>query len=200
MKKELFAFFSFSIVARAFPLLLLPFITKLGDDYDIAEFMLFLSASTFFSMFFLFGTQFEFTRVFFQKPEKLKLETIANKKTPLEVSAAKPFRGDETLYNPEDLLLSALASCHMMSYLYVCAQHNIEVLNYEDNAEAVLEVEGSGSGRFKKVTLNPVVTIKDASKKEFANALHTKANGLCFIANSCNFLVVHDAEIVINAR
>ena len=126
--------------------------------------------------------------------------TIANKKTPLEVSAAKPFRGDETLYNPEDLLLSALASCHMMSYLYVCAQHNIEVLNYEDNAEAVLEVEGSGSGRFKKVTLNPVVTIKDASKKEFANALHTKANGLCFIANSCNFLVVHDAEIVINAR
>ena len=76
MKKELFAFFSFSIVARAFPLLLLPFITKLGDDYDIAEFMLFLSASTFFSMFFLFGTQFEFTRVFFQKPEKLKLETI----------------------------------------------------------------------------------------------------------------------------
>ncbi len=60
------------------------------------------------------------------------LVTIANKKTHLEVSAAKPFRGDETLYNPEDLLLSALASCHMMSYLCVCAQNNIEVLNYED--------------------------------------------------------------------
>ena len=82
--------------------------------------------------------------------------TIANKKALLEVSAAKPFRGDDTLYNPEDLLLSALVSCHMMSYLYVCAQHNIEVLNYEDNAEAILDVEASGSGHFRKVILYPV--------------------------------------------
>lgn len=124
--------------------------------------------------------------------------TIPNKNAPLEVSAAKPFRGDETLYNPEDLLLSALASCHMMSYLYVCAQNNIEVLNYEDNAEAILEVEGSGSGRFKEVTLNPLVTIKDASKKELAKTLHEKANRLCFIANSCNFPVEHYVEIVVN--
>ncbi|MDG1729379.1 MAG: OsmC family protein [Algibacter sp.] len=124
--------------------------------------------------------------------------TIANKKIPLEVSAAKAFRGDEALYNPEDLLLSALASCHMMSYLYVCTQHNIEVLDYEDNAEAVLEVEASGSGCFRKVILNPVVTIQDASKKELAKTLHTKANSLCFIANSCNFPVEHYAEIVIN--
>lgn len=123
--------------------------------------------------------------------------TIANKKAPLEVSAAKAFRGDETLYNPEDLLLSALASCHMMSYLYVCAQHNIAILNYEDHAEAILDVEASGSGRFRKVTLKPVVTIKDASQKELAKTLHVKANSLCFIANSCNFPVEHHAEIMI---
>ncbi|WP_282122462.1 OsmC family protein [Algibacter mikhailovii] len=123
--------------------------------------------------------------------------TIPNKKAPLEVSAAKPFRGDETLYNPEDLLLSALASCHMMSYLYVCAQHHIAVLNYEDHAEAILDVDGSGSGRFKKVTLHPVVMIQDATKKELAKSLHAKANALCFIANSCNFPVEHQAEIYI---
>lgn len=123
--------------------------------------------------------------------------TIANKKTPLEVSAAKAFRGDETLYNPEDLLLSALASCHMMSYLYVCAQHNIEVLNYTDTAEAILNVEASGSGYFSKVNLKPVVTIADAKQKELAKSLHNKANSLCFIANSCNFHVEHHAEILI---
>ena len=126
--------------------------------------------------------------------------SIANKKTPLEVSAAKPFRGDETLYNPEDLLLSALASCHMMSYLYVCAQNNIEVLNYIDNAEAILDVEASGSGQFRKVTLNPVVTIQGASKKELAKTLHAKANSLCFIANSCNFPVEHIAEVVVKGQ
>ena len=123
--------------------------------------------------------------------------TITNKKVPLEVSAAKPFRGDDTLYNPEDLLLSALASCHMMSYLYVCAQNNIEVLTYTDNAEAILEVESSGSGSFKKVILNPVVTIKNASQIELAKALHNKANSLCFIANSCNFSVEHIASIIV---
>ena len=123
--------------------------------------------------------------------------SIANKKAPLEVSAAKPFRGDETRYNPEDLLLSALASCHMMSYLYVCSQNNINVLSYTDTAEAILNVEASGSGRFTKVTLKPVVIIEDSSQIELAKALHTKANNLCFIANSCNFTVEHYAEVTV---
>jgi organic hydroperoxide reductase OsmC/OhrA len=42
----------------------------------------------------------------------------------------------ETLYNPEDMLLSSVVSCHMMSYLYVCEQNGIEVLSYTDSAEA----------------------------------------------------------------
>ncbi len=46
----------------------------------------------------------------------------------LNVSAAKAFKGDPQLYNPEDLLLSSVVSCHMMSYLYVCSQNGIEVL------------------------------------------------------------------------
>ena len=123
--------------------------------------------------------------------------TIANKVSGLTVSAAKYFRGDETLYNPEDLLLSALASCHMMSYLYVCSQHNIEVLSYTDQAEGDLEVVASGSGSFKCVRLKPVVTIKDANQKALALSLHTKANALCFIANSCNFPISHEATIVV---
>ncbi|KAB1071931.1 osmotically inducible protein OsmC [Tamlana haliotis] len=120
---------------------------------------------------------------------------IAGKKQGLEVSAAKPFRGDEGLHNPEDLLLSALASCHMMSYLYVCSQHNIEVLSYTDQAEGILEVQSTGSGSFTKVILNPVVTIKSEAQKELALSLHDKANQLCFIANSCNFPISHHAQV-----
>lgn len=123
--------------------------------------------------------------------------TIANKVSDLPVSAAKPFRGDDSLYNPEDLLLSALASCHMMSYLYVCAQNNIEVLSYSDDAEGDLEVTPSGSGSFKTVRLKPMVTIKNASQKVLARRLHDKANQLCFIANSCNFPIIHHAKIVV---
>ncbi|MBU2940259.1 OsmC family protein [Lacinutrix sp. C3R15] len=123
---------------------------------------------------------------------------IANKTSTLQVSAAKPFRGDDNLYNPEDLLLSALTSCHMMSYLYVCAQHNIEVLSYTDHAEGDLEVHASGSGNFKIVRLQPVVTIKNASQKDLAQSLHVKANQLCFIANSCNFPITHVATVEVS--
>lgn len=112
----------------------------------------------------------------------------------LEVSAAKAFKGDAALYNPEDMLLASLVSCHMMSYLYVCAQVGIEVLSYADAAEAILEVNDDGSGRFTEVILNPKVMIAQTDRTEEALALHKKANELCFIANSCNFPVHHNPK------
>lgn len=112
----------------------------------------------------------------------------------LNVSAAKAFKGDPALLNPEDLLLSAVVSCHMMSYLYVCAQNGIEVISYQDNAEADLEVSHNGSGRFTEIRLYPKVIIKQNEKINEALNLHLKANELCFIANSCNFPIFHFPE------
>ena len=80
-----------------------------------------------------------------------------------------------------------------MSYLYVCTQNGIEVLEYSDNAEATLEVAPDGSGRFTEVRLNPKVIIANSDQIELALELHKKANQLCFIANSCNFPVLHNA-------
>lgn len=53
----------------------------------------------------------------------------ADGKEALAISAAKVFKGDSALYNPEDLLLSSLMSCHMMSYLYVCERAGVELLS-----------------------------------------------------------------------
>lgn len=120
---------------------------------------------------------------------KLKNHTIRIEgKKVLEVSAAKPFKGDESLHNPEDLLLCSVASCHMMSYLYCCQQNNIEVVAYdEDNAEAILEVNSNGSGSIIKVLLKPQIKIKHSHDIQKAIELHSEAGRLCFIANSCNF-------------
>ena len=126
----------------------------------------------------------------YNKSHQIKIEG----KPVLNVSAAKAFKGDPEVYNPEDLLLSSLVSCHMMSYLYVCSQNGIEVLEYSDHAEATLEVSPDGSGRFTEVRLNPKVKISDPEQIELALGLHQKANQLCFIANSCNFPVLHEAS------
>ncbi|MET3025368.1 OsmC family protein [Flavobacterium sp. UW10123] len=127
---------------------------------------------------------------FYSKSHQIKIEG----KSVLNVSAAKAFKGDPSLYNPEDLLLSSLVSCHMMSYLYVCSQNGIEVLEYSDNAEATLEVNLDGSGCFVEARLYPKVKISNSDKIELALELHQKANQLCFIANSCNFPVLHEAS------
>jgi organic hydroperoxide reductase OsmC/OhrA len=125
----------------------------------------------------------------------LKTHQIAIEgKENLNISAAKAFKGDPSLYNPEDLLLSSLVSCHMMSYLYVCSQNGIDVISYQDDAEATLEVSENGSGRFVEVRLYPKVVIKQQEKIAQAISLHVKANELCFIANSCNFKIVHFAS------
>ncbi|UPZ16870.1 OsmC family protein [Flavobacterium humidisoli] len=127
---------------------------------------------------------------FYSKSHQIKIEG----KPVLDISAAKAFKGDPSLYNPEDLLLSSLVSCHMMSYLYVCSQNGIEVIEYSDNAEAILEVNPDGSGRFVEARLYPKVKISNPDQINLALELHQKANQLCFIANSCNFPVLHDAS------
>lgn len=119
-------------------------------------------------------------------------------KQELQISAAKAFKGDQSLYNPEELLLSSLSSCHMMSYLYCCSIHHIEVISYIDNAEAILELNSNGSGEISKVILNPQVVIKDETMKQLAIDLHKKANDLCFIANSCKFPVKHTPVVTVN--
>ncbi len=114
-------------------------------------------------------------------------------KIDLEGSADPSFRGDKTKHNPEDLLVAALSSCHMMSFLHVCAVGGVIVVDYVDHATGHMVTTSDGAGYFTEVTLNPVVTVAAPSMIEKANEFHEKANRLCFIANSVNFPVKHQA-------
>ena len=108
-------------------------------------------------------------------------------------SSDPTFRGDKSRHNPEDLLLAALSACHMMSFLHVCVLENIIVTGYVDNATAEMQVNADGSGQFTSVTLNPMVTVASIEMAAKLNELHSRANKLCFIANSVNFPVHHKA-------
>lgn len=109
------------------------------------------------------------------------------KEKSIAVSAAKKFKGDAALVNPEELILSSLMSCHMMSYQYVCNKAGINLISYEDEAALTLAVANDGSGRITKATLRPKCNIADTDDETLAIQLHDKAHQLCFIANSCNF-------------
>lgn len=119
---------------------------------------------------------------------------VAGEKPELLCSSDPAFRGDNSKYNPEELFLASLSSCHMLWYLHLCATAGIVVTYYSDDATATMIENNDGSGRFTEVVLHPKVTITDASQIGTARELHHKANQMCFIANSCNFPVRHEAE------
>ena len=116
-------------------------------------------------------------------------------KPALKGTADPMFKGDAAIHNPEDLLVAALAGCHMLTYLAHCAFAKIEVVDYEDDAGGVMVFEGGG-GRFTEVTLRPRVTVAPGSDLEKARGLHEAAHHDCFIANSVNFPVRNEPEIV----
>ncbi len=118
-------------------------------------------------------------------------------KMDLQCSADPAFRGDNTKHNPEEMLLAALSSCHMLWYLHLCADAGIVVVDYSDFASGLMIEKQGGGGKFISVTLNPVVTITDDMKIDLANALHAEANKKCFIANSCNFPVIHQPKCLL---
>ena len=122
--------------------------------------------------------------------------TISVKNKPDFYGSSDPiFRGDPGKYNPEELLVMALSSCHVLAYLHLCADNGIVVTSYEDDAIGVLVEDAARGGFFTEVILNINMKITDVSKKERALELHQDANKLCFIANSVNFPVKHNVEI-----
>jgi len=117
-----------------------------------------------------------------------------NGKQDISGSSDPAFSGDKSCYNPEDLLLSSVAACHMLWYLHLCSAAGVVVTAYEDTAEGTMAETNDGGGYFTQVILKPLITLKDVAMQAKADALHHEANKLCFIANSVKFPVLHQAE------
>jgi organic hydroperoxide reductase OsmC/OhrA len=110
-------------------------------------------------------------------------------KPSIKASSDPAFRGDASRYNPEELLVASLSSCHMLWYLHLCSMNAITVLEYKDRASGQMEEDSDGSGRIVQVVLRPEVWITPESDPVRAKALHEEAHDRCFIANSVNFPV-----------
>jgi organic hydroperoxide reductase OsmC/OhrA len=120
---------------------------------------------------------------------------------PVLLGSADPFfHGDRSRWNPELLLLAALAQCHMLSYLSLCAVKGVTVTAYSDRAEATMRQTPDGGGHFTEAVLHPVVEVADEESARLAAELHEQAHRLCFIANSVNFPVRHEASVAVAGR
>jgi organic hydroperoxide reductase OsmC/OhrA len=107
--------------------------------------------------------------------------TFKNGQETMIVSGAPAYKGDASKADPEDLLVAALSSCHMLSFLAICAKKKLTVKSYQDDAVGFLENDG-GKLWMTRVILRPqVVCDADAATLE---QVHHLAHEACFIANS----------------
>jgi len=124
---------------------------------------------------------------------------VAETKT-MTMSSAPEYKGDPELLNPEDLFVSAVSSCQMLTYLALADRAGIRVLSYMDEAIATLEasahpVSGRKVLRMSRVALRPRIEIASGADPAKAHELVEKAHRHCFIANSVNSDLTTDAEV-----
>ena len=101
----------------------------------------------------------------------------------LTVSAGATYLGDASKADPEDLLVAALSSCHMLSFLAIAAKKKLPVISYRDDAVGFLENDG-GTLWMTRVILRPRVTFESDPGAEPLAQIHHLAHEACFIANS----------------
>lgn len=107
-------------------------------------------------------------------------------------SAATDFGGDPNLWNPEELLMTAVAQCHLLSFMYIANRDGVEIVDYIDEVVGDMEFSG-GTGRMVSVTLRPTVhTLADPS---IIAAMHEEAKGMCVMRASVNFPIEIEADV-----
>lgn len=98
---------------------------------------------------------------------------------------------EEKAIDPEEALVAALSSCHMLFFLSFAQKAGLVVEDYRDKAEGVMEKNTAGKIAMTRVTLKPEITFSDwQPKDELIAELHHQAHDNCFIANSFSGEVV----------
>jgi len=130
----------------------------------------------------------------------------AGSKAPLPGTSDPHFRGDPARWSPEDLLVGALAQCHMLWFLHLAASAGVVVVGYTDAASGTMRIESAGHGQFTEVVLRPRVTVRSTALPDGAPVddalladVHRRAHEHCFIARSVNFTVRHEPVPVLTA-
>ena len=116
--------------------------------------------------------------------------------TRIAASAAEGYGGTAERTNPEELLVAALSSCHMLTFLAICARKSIVVDRYDDRAEGHLEKGPDGKLWVTRVIVRPKVRFAPASviDDEAFASLHQSAHRGCFIAASVKTEVTVEAS------
>lgn len=110
-------------------------------------------------------------------------------------SGAANLGGSKDRVNPEEALIAATSSCHMLTFLAIAAKHGMKVMSYLDTPTGVVARGDGGIKAVTQITLRPRVVFSEGEMTEEEVArLHESAHKYCFIANSIKTEVTVDPQ------
>lgn len=105
--------------------------------------------------------------------------------TVVPASAAPAFKGSADHVDPEEAFVAAVSSCHMLTFLALCAKKRLVVDSYIDRAVGYLEKAEDGKLCMTRVELKPEVRFEgEQPGAEALQKIHHRAHVECFIARS----------------
>jgi organic hydroperoxide reductase OsmC/OhrA len=116
---------------------------------------------------------------------------------PVTVSAPPEFHGEPGYWTPEHLLVAALETCLMTTFLAIAEKSRLEVVSYRSSALAKLEsLDGGGLG-VTRVLIRPIVKVHNSQDRERAWRILDKAEKNCLVSRALAVPVHYDASIVV---
>ena len=114
----------------------------------------------------------------------------------VSASATKEYRGDPDRVNPEEALVAALSSCHMLTFLAIAAKRKLSLDSYSDDAVGIVEKNDAGRLAVTRVTLRPKIVWSPGVtvSRQDLDKMHHEAHEGCFIANSVKTEVTVEQE------
>jgi organic hydroperoxide reductase OsmC/OhrA len=115
--------------------------------------------------------------------------TVPASSSPLSVPVPM---SDPANLDPEEALVAAAASCHMLFFLSLAAQRGFVVDEYRDHALGTLELDGAGKMAMTLIRLRPAIVFSGerAPGPDELAAIHHAAHQKCYIANSLKCAIV----------
>lgn len=108
----------------------------------------------------------------------------------IQGSAAVGYNGNPEGVDPEAMLTAALSSCHMLTFLALCAVKGFVVTEYHDDASGTLEKNAEGKMLVSRIVLRPLASFSGkAPDAEQLHMLHERAHKSCFVSNSVRSVV-----------
>ena len=119
--------------------------------------------------------------------------------TELMLSADPAFLGHPQMLNPEQLLLVSASSCQLLSFLAIAARARVQVLEYDDHAEAEMP-EDNKPMRLTKLILRPRIVVGPGVKEERILKLTEMAHKQCYISNSLSTEILVEPTVEIREK